>query len=877
MPPVHGIQPTFAGGEFAPSLAARVDLAKYATGARTLKNFFVHPHGGASNRPGTRYIATVKDSTQTVRVVAFVFSTVQAYVIEFGPGWCRFYMNGGQVQISTGNSPAWSNATAYSVSQYVTYSGVKYRAIQAGTNHQPDISPTYWTAQTTYEITNPYSAGELADLKFAQSADVLFICHPAHPPQQLIRSAHDSWAFSTYVPVGGPFMVSNSGTTAIQASGTTGSVTITATAALFNANHVGSLWRMIQDVPGNSISTSFSATGTSSSIKCGANSNWRIVTHGTWTGKLRVEQSIDNGGTWTELRTFASAADLNVNTFGQILDNSLVRLNMVTYTSGTVNVELTTDPYTQTGTFLVTGYADSTHVTATVQDTLGVAATNTAVWAEGSWSVTRGYPACCTFFQDRLAFGSTPAEPQTIWFTETANYTSFRRSDPLVDSDGISVNLPSRKMNAIRSLVPLKEILTLTSASEWTVGPGSDGILSPTSVQTAIDGYRGCNKAEPVIVGNRAIYVQPQGSVVRDLGYDFASSGFSGTDLSIISNHLFKNYSIVELAYQQEPDSLVWAVRSDGTLLSMTYLREQEVVAWTRHETQGTVESICTIPGATYDELWMVVKRGSSRFIEKMVQRLTSTDPRDQFFVDAGISYDSPVTISGATKANPVVITATAHGFSNGDLVDIRNVVGMTEINNIRFKVAGVTANTFQLKTTGGSNVNGTAYTTYVSGGEVRKAVSTLTGLDHLNGYTVTGLVDGNVMNSKVVSGGSITLDSPAALVHVGLGYTCDLETLNAELNLQDGTTQGRKVRVAWVTFRFLSSRGGFVGPNATDLHEIIQRTSEPLGSPVALYSGDYRIHITPSFEDGGRVFYRQNNPLPVTILAVMPKTEVGG
>jgi len=872
MSPIHSLQASFSAGEIAPSLYARVDIEKYKSGAKTLRNFFVHPHGGASNRPGTKYVATAKYPTKKARLISFEFSVTQAYVIEFGDQYCRFYTQGGQIAKSSAS--AWSSVTAYNVGDYVTYSSVMYYSIQAGTNKQPDLNPAYWVAQTIYEIPTPYLEADLAKLKFNQSADTLYITHTSYAPRTLQRTANDSWVLSVFSYSGGPFMLSNTSATTITPSATTGAITLTASTATFNSLHVGALWKLIHQVAGQSVSKAFTATGTSTSISCGT--TWRIVTHGTWTGSFKIEQSINNGGTWTELRAFDGANDFNANTFGTITEFSLIRLNCTAYTSGTINVLLTSDPFERVGIASISSYTSSTVVNASVVDTFG-STSATSDWAEGSWSVYRGFPACSAFYQDRLAFAGTPNEPQTIWLSETGNYNSFKVSDPVVSSDGISVNLPARKINSIKTMIPLQQILAMTSASEWSLGAADDGGIAPTSVSSKLQDYHGCNDAEPVVAGNRIIFVQPMGSVVRDMGSDFSVSGFNSTNISILSNHLFSNYSITELAYQQEPDSLVWAVRSDGTLLSMTYLLEQNVIAWTRHDTNGTFLSVTTIPTNGYNEVWLLTQRGNNRFIEKMVQRMPTTDARDQFFVDCGVSLDNPKTITGATAANPVVITSTAHGFNNGDVVDIRNVSGMTQLNDLRYIVANKTANTFEIKDNDtGVNVDGTAYTAYSSGGEVRAAVTTVSGLSHLNGYSVKILADGNVHADKTVSGGSVTLDSAASIVHVGLGYTCDLETLNPEMPLQNGTMQGRKVRAAKVMIRFINSRGGFVGTDSSKLYELVQRAAEPLGTSISLQNVDYVIDIPSSYDNNGRVFFRQSDPLPVTILAVAPVITVG-
>ncbi|TPW08970.1 MAG: hypothetical protein FD129_2364, partial [bacterium] len=333
--------------------------------------------------------------------------------------------------------------------------------------------------------------------------------------------------------------------------------------------------------------------------------------------------------------------------------------------TGTAVCELSCDEFDWTSITRITGYTSSTVVTGTAES-LSVYNQATDDWAEGSWSPYRGYPSCSCFYGDRLVMANTPSEPNTAWQSQTQTYYSFARSNPLVDSDGISTPLPSQRVNVIKNIVSLRDIVPLTSDDDWIIS-SSNGIMTPETVVTKPQGGRGSSGVEPAIIGNRIIVVQPMGQVLRDLAFDLDADGLGGRNISVFSSHLFKGYSVVEMAYAQEPDSLLWVVRSDGKLLSLTYLFEQDVLAWTWHETDGEFESVCTIPGDGYDEVWVIVKRtiggATKRFVERLANRLESTDPRDQFFVDSGLSLDSPVTISGITKANPGVVTATSHGF----------------------------------------------------------------------------------------------------------------------------------------------------------------------------------------------------------------------
>lgn len=906
MKPLVGIKPSFSGGEFAPSLYSRVDLAKYAIGTRKLRNFIVHPHGGISNRAGLYYIATEKTAGKKIRLIGFEFSTEQTYVIEFGEYYCRFYKDGAPISKTAGS--AWVTSTVYAVDDIVSNAGIIYKCLIAHTSgtfaddltalkweietnkwitgtayvvgdyvyqsstfyycliahtsgvFATDLAAGKWVARSIYEIVTTYAAADLAKLNYTQSADVLYITHPDFAPRQLERHGNTDWEWNLYDFSGGPFMLANTDETKlVKISAVTGTgKTLTATGFTFNPGHVGALWQLRHYIEGQAVSAALDdAAEVSTSIKCGG--TWRFISHGTWTGTIRIEKSTTNAfaGEETLLREFSSADDFNANTYGteDMSDNAepfYVRIKMTARTSGTCNINLSSDPFSQEGIVKITAVASGgATATATIVRTCGLT-TDTIDWAEGSWSDYRGWPAIVEFHpEDRLMFGNTYGEPQTYWTTKSGNYTDFSRSSPLVDSDGISSPLPSRKVNGINGFIPLNEMVALTLSNEVSIR-SSSGPISPTTAYNKIHGWEGSYGIRPVLIGNRAIYVQSTGSIIRDLGYQWSSDTFEGADLTIFSNHLFTGHTIVDMAYQQNPDRIVWAIRDDGILLSMTYMREQEVIAWTWHDTnrsgaldwvtatayvagnwveydgetylcntnhtsgtfatdlaagkwtltaiEASFESVCTIRGDGYDEVWFSVNRGGTRYIERMVRRMASTEPEDQFFVDCGKTYDSDST-----------------------------------------------------------------------------PITTMTGLDHLEGCTVAVLADGNVLGQKVVTGGQISLGGSYHVVHAGLPYLSDLETLNIDVNLEDGTAQGRKIKIPNVVIRFLNSRGGYIGPNESNLHEVPASTRATYDDPLELYSGDQPITLGGGFSDGGRMFFRQSQPLPVTISALIPVVTIGG
>lgn len=806
-PPISAGKFSFAGGEFSPEQQVRVDLQKYPTGLKTARNVYVQKVGGIANRPGTHYRGTAKFANKKIRMLPFEFSSGQRYAIETGDDYFRFYTNGGQVAINTAS--AWVTLTVYAVGNFVLQGGLVYYCIVAHTagTFATDLAAGKWVRQNIYEIPSVYAHTDLPSLRYAQSADTLFIVHPTHAPMMLQRLGATSWQLIPYPFVDGPFMIQNTDdASTVTPDAATGAVNLVAAKAIFNTLHIGALWQIRHDIEGQATSVAITGAGTQAGIACGG--TWRLITHGTWTGKFQVEKSTDAGVTWTKVRAFSSTNDNNVNTFGTEVNPTgnkfLVRINATVLSAGTLNLDLTTDAFTQVGVVKITAFTNSTHVAGTVQTDLGSTAA-TADWAEGSWSDYRGYPRTVTFNQNRLVFASTVSEPNTEWMTQTGNFYSFFVSQPILDTDAIDSLLPSRELNEISAIVPLLGMVAFTSSGEWAVGdPGV--ILSPNTIAVRPNSYYGSSGVQPVVVGNRIIFVQSSGAVIRDLAYQYFYNYFDGADISIFSNHLFVNKQVVEMAYQQDPNSLVWMTQDDGTLIALTYLREQDMLAFTHCDTRDGLdafESMCSIQGVGYKEVWFSVQRANGvRFIEQLDQRGVSTDPADQFFVDCGISYE----------------------------------------------------------------------------GQSQKVI---TGLSHLEGKQVAILADGNVIANYLtpytVSGGQITLPQAASKVHIGIPIVSDIETLNAEVPNPTGTTQDKKALISRVTINVVNSRGGYAGREFSDLFQLASMYPAAYNVPLPLYTGPVKDSLAGGFQDGGRVCIRQLDPLPLTIVSIIPVITVGG
>lgn len=866
MPTLKKIQSSFNAGVFSPTTWSRIDIDKYQFALKECKNFIIHPHGAVSNRPGTYFVASTKDDNKTCRIFPFIFSLDQAYIIEFGEEYIRFFTDGAQITQSS----------------------------------------------AAYEIVSPYQESDLEDLKIESSADTIYIMHPLYQTRVLGRYGNTDWRLSLFENENGPFMPENIENISLHASAVTGSaISLISSSAVFDPDHVGSIWRLRHYIEGQADTTTFSSATTGGSIRCFT--TWRLITHGTWTGKLKIEKSTDGGNTWTMLRAFTSANDNNVNTSGteDIELNEepfLVRMNMYDFGSGTCTADLTTDPFNQEGIFEATTYNNATALTGSVLTDFG-STDDTLNWAEGSWSEKNGWPRVARFTQgDRLAFGGTEAEPQTDWISKTSQYTNFGRNIiSSLDTDAISQNLPTRQLNAINGMAVLQRLIVFTAASEWAIGASDGSPLTPTNAPQNIQGYNGSSGIDPVLIGNEAVFMQGRGNVVRNLKFSFQDDGYTGSELNILARHLFEGYSIKEMVYQQEPDRIVWCLRSDGKLLALTYMPEQDVVAWAWHETEGEIESIAVIPADGYDELWMVVSRETGRFVERMAKRMASEDVRYQYFVDCGIGYDNSVDITNVTFASaavvsgfmdtgllteeepfldaitieaPIVVTAPSHELSDGDVITISDVVGTTEINGNTYKVEIINSNQFFLvvNTPTGVYVDGDGYSSYVSGGVFRAYFTTFSGLDHLEGMTVAILGDGNVFPQQVVTDGAITLDVGCQIVQVGLPYESDLETLPVELALRDGTMQGRKIKISEVKMFRIKSRGGFLGSSFDDLHEVFHPTVSEFNEAPVLETGvSVGEDLGGEYIEQSTICFRQEDPLPVTIGYITYDISIGG
>ena len=624
MAKVSAAKQNFTAGELTQRLFGRTDLGRYDNGATTVENFLVQPHGGLSRRPGTRYIAEVKTSSAKTRLIRFQFNVEQVYVIEMGNNYMRFYKDGGQIVDGSSNP---------------------------------------------IELTTTYTTAQVPDVKFAQTADVMYLVHPAHPPRKLTRSSHTSWSITDVDLKRGAMLDPNITTTTLLANGRTGNVNITASASLFTSNDVG---RLVQLHKGFAKITSItSATVAVAAVQELEDGRTELMpTYATNTISFH-EGDPDNTG--------LEHNDRLEDTAGNFIDEGFEVGMRVTLTGSTSN------NFTN---LLVVAVTDTTLVIAPGNDLASEAAGDNVTlvgslvadkkWRLGAFFIG-SYPSTVAFYEQRLVFAGTSNQPQTMFFSQSGDFENFEIGTDA--DDGLQYTIGSNEVNVIRYLVSSSQLVVGTSGGEFVVrASGFDEPLTPTNTQIKQQTTFGSAPIQPLLIGNSTLFIQRAKRKLRELAFSSESDSYVAPDMTILAEHITEG-GIEEMAYQQEPDSVAWLVRADGVLACMTFRREEQVVAWHRHIVGGAfgsgnavVESVATIPGdIDEDQVWVIVKRtingATKRYVEYLSGFDFGTDVGNAFFVDSGLTYSgsAATTISGLNHLEGQSVAILADGAAHAN------------------------------------------------------------------------------------------------------------------------------------------------------------------------------------------------------------------
>jgi len=933
-------QRSFAGGEITPSLYARCDTVKYGTGLRTMRNFILMRHGGAASRPGSRLVCEVKDSSKRVRLIRFEFNAEQTYMLEFGEEYMRVIRQGVQLTDLTLTITGVTNANPAVVSytgtdpvngQEVQVSGIvgaigtylnnrnfKIANVNGGANtfeldymDGSNVNSTAFGAYTSggtalrvYEIETPYAEGDLPDIQFVQSADVITLVHPGYPPMELSRTGHTSWTLTTaeFVP-----------DTARPNGGYYASITAGANTYKWRVTAIDPETGE-ESLPGYEASLVISAaTQASPVVVTAVGQDYQEGDEVFITGVVGMDELNDRkfiiknevGNTFELFDVDDPATPIDGTGYSAYVSGGTVAGTYIRVDNAAVGTPADPNEVHWVGIPGIKSYNVYRAVNG-VFGYLGTAdtdffedigndpdVTDTPPSDRNPFVDTGNYPSAVTYYQQRLGFANTDLNPEKIYFSRSGMFHNFTVSAPIQDDDAVTFTMAGRQVNEVRHMLDLGRLLVLTTGGEHAIFGDAAGVLKPGEVSPRQLSYNGSSVVAPIVIGTNALYIQARGSIVRDFTFD-EIKGSTGTDLTIFSAHLFDGYQIMDWAYQQIPHSIAYSVRDDGILLGLTYVREQELIGWHRHDTDGLYENVSSIPNGDEDTVYTVVNRvidgSTKRFIEYFETRRVD-DIRDYVGGDSTLSYDgrntsgTTMTLSGGTTwSNLETLTLTA-STSFFTAADVGNAVFLNTIDGdiIRFSILAyssgtvVTGSPHKIVPVGLRNAATLSWS---------KAVDEVTGLWHLEDKDVVILGDGNVVASPnnpsnvvyTVSNGSVTLDRPYAVIHVGLPITCDIETLDIDSPNAETLADKKKI-VQSVTIHVEKSRGIWVAAKAPDsdaidldlFNEVKIRDEEGYEDPVSLATGTVDVNINGQWNSNGRIFIRQVDPIPLSVLAVSP------
>jgi hypothetical protein len=624
MPITKVARRSFAGGEITPEMFGRTDNVKNQTGLALCRNALVLPHGPVTKRPGTAFVNIASAAISAVRLIPFVFSATQSMLLEFGNGYIRFHTAGATLlEASKACAVAGStvNCTAhgYNTGDWVFIGGAYYRLTVTGANSFTVVDtitgtaalPAGTTCARVYTLASPYAASDLSVLKYTQDADVLTISHPGYPTYELRRLSATSWTLSAPT-LGASIAQPNAG----------GAATVTATVGTGTAypkDHFYRVTAVTSDGLQESLSTS--AAGTTVDLTLPGSKNTV-----SWTAPA--------GLTNPTYRVY-KADNTSVGLFGYIGE-----------TSGLSFIDDN----------IIPDYSRNPPSAVMRLDTAG------------------NYPGAVSYFEQRRVFAGSTNDPQAVQMTRTGTESNLSTSNPSQSGDAIAFRLKAQQQNAIRHLLPLSDLLALTASAVWRIFSNTDGPLLPSTVAARVQAFDGASHVTPVLTGTGVLFVENNGKRVRDIAYSTEARSYVTNDRTVLAPHLFNDYTLVDAAFQRTPDKVAWFARSDGALLSLTFLPEQQVYAWAQHVTDGTVESVCVVPESNQDVLYLLVRRTlrgvTTRVIERMAPRQFAT-LADAFFVDCGATYSGAptLTLSNLWHLEGKTVAVLADGGVLSDLV----------------------------------------------------------------------------------------------------------------------------------------------------------------------------------------------------------------
>ena len=639
---VYDAKPSFASGELSPYLAARIDSDKYAIGTKVCENFIVLPQGGIINRPGSHVIKTIPNGTPSGVLAPFIFSTELSMLLRLDDFVLEVY-----------------SADAVLVKS----------------------------------IKTKYSSNEVGDVRWLQSADIMYFFHKDHPTYILKRYA-DDWTFTEVNFENGPFLDANSDKN--HKLSLTGDILHSTVPMFDSVTWIGTLIKLEYNVKPKNERLVLEKTVKETETLYNFFGPFSITTTGIWAGTLVIERCDyedwvglpENEWEWTTVRTFESTAAIPANyTYTGSIDQYSTHFRLTYIGDSKVTID-----WQFTGGMIIRivkikDILNETNAIVEIMDKITGDIEPTDAWAEGAFSIRSGFPSIGIFHQGRLVLAGTKKSPSTVWMSKSSSWNDFGISIPLVDSDAITATLASNQVNEIRGFASKNRLVIFTSGSIWAARGNEDiGLITPSSiVVTPSSSEDGIAFIDVIDVGPLSLYVQYHGKMIRSIGYDFSSDTYVSRDMSILSSHIFDEKNAVSMCHQQEPWGLVWCVLSDGTIATMTLQQEHQVTAWTRQNINAFAYSVCSIPGEEQDDVYLYTKRNGTYCIEKIARRIDRTNEHSVFMDGLGLSPTPVVsTLECLDWERPL-----NSGSSQGRVRDMSSV--MVRV----FRTCGMTAGVF--------------------------------------------------------------------------------------------------------------------------------------------------------------------------------------
>lgn len=691
---------SFNAGEISPWLDPRIDQEKYHLGCRELTNMRPTIYGGAFSRPGTVYLGEAGDMTGRVRLIGFEFEAGTSYILEFSDNLLRVW--------ETGAAPALVE--------------------------DPD------NPGNPLEISTPWPEEILLGLQFCQLNDLLFVTHPSKPPRVIARYAGDDWRIVLFNPDWPAVLpendrkltlavTSNHTTPAAWSSATTYDVgdevthesrqyacrledcvgiepgdhknwkrwwrrvkaatlgigrriTLTASKDLFETDHAGTKWVLVYrrtNLKESLDIAAASAGDTTTGIYCLGPWSASLLAENTgtapWNVEVTVQRSFDNDN-WEVYKTISGGiANVQQILSGNEPEPCFLRLKLSTKGgAGSVptnyKAELEVADRDQHAIVKIKSVTSAT-VAVGIAEFPAPSTTDTEYWHEPAWSHVRGFPRAITIHNSRLWFGGTSYQPTTVWGTGLDRFETFRIGDAA--DLGKEFQLQSDEANAIQWLCSQDALIIGTAGAEWFYGQRIGEDLPKIRRNTSF----GSARIQARVVNESIVYVQRSQRRVREFAWNAQTDSFQSVDLTMLAEH-FGDEKFLGITIQRNPETVVWIVTNLGSLIGMTYERQQNVAGWFRYETEGLVESIAVVPGTgEEDEVWISTRRNIDgnvvryveRFQPEQLQTLKTGDQADLVCSDAALIYDSTATdtITGLDHLEGETVAVLADGAPHPD------------------------------------------------------------------------------------------------------------------------------------------------------------------------------------------------------------------